>query len=1284
MDNLIKGAVNKIKQFANTTLNTKFMPGQQMTVNQAFGKATQNFAQDFGNVLRGTGGIQGQQLKAPIIPKIPVVSNFAQMAGNTGQTVATGMTGIYRGGNNMIQGIQQQNPIKFGQGLVNTGFGAAQIASAGTPFFTGANLLSQSGGTLTQKIGKGLMQGQTGITGLAPNVKENQINVLGIKFDPIVGAASLVGFTKNPAWMKIFGKTTKLAEYGLKGIAFKGGVEGLIQGLDQLPDNPTNKDITNTLLTNIAMGTGAEVGTKVVGDIFKKINGSQLVGELKNKMLSPYARETVVTAKGTMPRWKAIIRQSLGENIYGTRQDATELVNAESSFEIPSQKIKVTKDGKIKVTPQTPELTQPKIDAGEKLRGYVESIKTNKKTPGQLTGQFEGMTNTTYVPKSNDKLSLFAKTLVNKDVAAAERYVTEHFDDQAVATSHQLIDYYSKLKNFDKAAEIAVSTAEKLTEAGRTVQAASLYNKLGPSGIQRYAATQLSKFKQQLKPEDAKRLYDMSLLIQKMPDGDAKMLEQQKLLDEVGKLIPTPFLRKTITLWKANLLTGLKTSVRNITSNTVNLAAETAKDAPATITDMLSSIFTGKRTKTFTTQGIGEGSVQGVKEGLKLLTTGVDSRKTLGKMDVTPINWGNNPIQKAAKAYTDTVFRFLGAQDKPFYYARLKQSLYDQAGAEAINAGQRGNQQFIKNLVDNPTEQMIKTSIHDAEMAVFQQKTKLGSIINAAKRSVEAEAKKGNFGSSVLSAIGEFTVPFTGVPSGVASQLINYSPVGIVKTIIENIGKGKFDQRTFSEGLGRGITGTGIMAIGAELAKNNLITLEYPTDAKEQQQWDLEGKKPYSILWDGKWRSIGSLGPQAQALLTGAAYAKKGLSGAAIGALKSQAEQTFLKGVSSLTEAIVDPTKKGMAYVGNIVGGFVPSIVSDVSRSMDPYQREINKTNDLKYLEDIIKNRLPVIRQELLPKRNAFGEIMKTEPAGALQMIDIFNSSQAKTSPVVQELRRLLDIEEGATPTKIPVTQSIGGQKIKLSYELQDLLESKSGPVIKRIMEETIATPQYQALTDDKRQQLLQKIINDVRGVEKLKVVSGAKLAPEATAKAALDLSKNQQNYLMTGNLPLNYPSAPRTGQLPTTQTEAMNRILTGQTTAPGQIQTTLGGVKFAQPTTELGKMELSKQIGAITTQINDIYDMYKMGAISEQEANTQISQLKAQQTAMRKLISKTGKAKVAKIALRRISKGKNAKFKTIASKVKKLKTIKGPSFKMAKTKQPKIKVKMPKIGRIA
>lgn len=321
----------------NQVMNTKFMPNQKMTVNQAIGKATQNFSTDFGNVLRGTGGIQGQQLKNPIISKIPVISNLARLSGNTGQSIASGMGNIGRGTVNVGTGIKQGNLLKVGQGIVNTGMGAAQIISPTTPFFQTGNLMTEMRGTLPGRIGKGMMQGQTGIGNLAPNVKEQTMNILGMKIDPVVGVASLAGFTQNPAWIKIFGKTAKLAEFGLKGVALKGGVEGLIQGLDQLPDNPSQKDITNTLLTNIAMGTGAEVGTKVVGDIFKKINGTKLVQSIKEDLSNRFTSKMVDTASGPMPFWKKELKVLMGqtEDIYGKRQDGTELVSAESSIKLP-------------------------------------------------------------------------------------------------------------------------------------------------------------------------------------------------------------------------------------------------------------------------------------------------------------------------------------------------------------------------------------------------------------------------------------------------------------------------------------------------------------------------------------------------------------------------------------------------------------------------------------------------------------------------------------------------------------------------------------------------------------------------------------------------------------------------------------------------------------------------------------------------------------------------------------------------------------------------------------
>ena len=74
-------------------------------------------------------------------------------------------------------------------------------------------------------------------------------------------------------------------------------------------------------------------------------------------------------------------------------------------------------------------------------------------------------------------------------------------------------------------------------------------------------------------------------------------------------------------------------------------------------------------------------------------------------------------------------------------------------------------------------------------------------------------------------------------------QFINYSPVGIVKTIAENIGKGKFDQRMFAQGIGRGITGTGVLYLVKSFTKKvNLWDTQKTKENGNSGSWKGERK----------------------------------------------------------------------------------------------------------------------------------------------------------------------------------------------------------------------------------------------------------------------------------------------------------------------------------------------------------------------------------------------------------------------------------------------------------
>jgi hypothetical protein len=528
---------------------------------------------------------------------------------------------------------------------------------------------------------------------------------------------------------------------------------------------------------------------------------------------------------------------------------------------------------------------------------------------------------------------------------------------------------------------------------------------------------------------------------------------------------------KIATLWKAGLLTGIKTSGLNILSNTANMATEVIKDVPASGVDKIIEYFTGKRTITPTIKGVKKGTIEGFGNGLEYIRSGYGERDIGVKLDYHKVNYKSRAMQ----AYTETVFRLLGAEDQPFYYATRLRSLYGQAKASAINLGLKGNarQKHIDALIENPTEQMIKNAAKDAEAAVFINETALGNIARGIQRLPG----------------GEFVVPFGRTPSAVAMQVVNYSPVGIVKTIIENIGKGRFDQREFSQGIGRGITGTAALVIGVALYDAGRITLDRPKDEKEQELWKLEGRQANSIKIGGKWLSVQSLGPLGDLLIVAGhfkrAFDEEGSPTAAMGralmgSAKSFSERTFLRGVSQFVEALIDPEVNGPILVNNLISSFVPTIVSDVARATDTQERRAET------LGEKVMARIPGARQTLEPQITVLGEEKEATSNPLELMIDPTRPSKEISSPVIAELRRLWDKGWEVSPSLLGDKKGFES----LTPEQNTELWKRAGTITKESLEQLIANKLYDELPDEKKAELIGKLITESQKVSRIEMVA--------------------------------------------------------------------------------------------------------------------------------------------------------------------------------------------------
>lgn len=781
-----------------------------------------------------------------------------------------------------------------------------------------------------------------------------------------------------------------------------------------------------------------------------------LSGALESKRLTDEGTVTIYRAGSGTPRAGDFVTDSL------ERAQAYQKLRPGAQI----AEVEVPKNTLIRAARQNEYLYVP-----TKERGFITSAKEVLPEADKIAGQ--------YIPRSTDALSMKAANLVKDDIDTATRMALEGADDKAVATAAELLKHYARLadeaidvtsKNalYDQAAEISNNVAKKLTEAGRTVQAASILGRLTPEGQLRFAAREIQKWNQanpgakvaELSGEQSAKILEEMRAIQALPEGEERLRRFQALQKEIRALVPSRWWEKLSTVWKAGLLTGLKTTGLNLFANASHAATEIAKDVPAAGADMLLSLLTGKRTTTVTLKGLPQGTEEGARKGWDYLRTGFDERDIAAKLDQKQVNFKS----KAVQAYVDGVFRLMGATDQPFYYGALKRSLYNQAAAQAKNQGLKGAERtkLIDELVTNPTEEMSAYALADAETAVFQNYTKLGELGSRLQR-IPGLA---------------FIIPFARTPSAVAMQVVNYSPAGAVLEAVKQASRKQLDQRTLAQAIGRSAVGTSVLYLGSELLEADVLSLDTPKTERERELWKLEGRKANSVKIGDEWRSVQTLGPAGPVLLMGGhfknALQSKGshteaMIEAAFGTLRSFTEQTFLKGVNSVLEAISDPQRNAEFAASNFVSSFIPTIIADIARATDPKERRVESV-----LERVM-SRLPILRQQLEEQISTLGEERDRIGNPLEVMLDPTRPSEDKSTPVVAELRRLTDAGFEASPTLLGDRK---GYKA-LTQEQNTRLWKMSGSIVNDKLTALFQRGAYQSLDDEGKAEIVAKITKE-------------------------------------------------------------------------------------------------------------------------------------------------------------------------------------------------------------
>ncbi len=519
-----------------------------------------------------------------------------------------------------------------------------------------------------------------------------------------------------------------------------------------------------------------------------------------------------------------------------------------------------------------------------------------------------------------------------------------------------------------------------------------------------------------------------------------------------------------IEYWINSLLSGPVTHVKNILANTLvaaNSVVETA--AAAGIGKIRGSAdrvqLNEARARLF-------GMMQGAKEGLA--TAGrIIREEEVSSLASTNEKAHIQAIPGVAGRVIRTPTRLLGAEDEFFKAIGYRQELNELAARQANTETLTGDAFVtrVAQLTQSPSEEMMLAARKAAEYQTFT------NSLGPTGRAIQ------NFANSHF--LAKLAIPFIRTPTNILKFAAERSPFGLLSREVRNNLAGVNGTVMRDKQMARLAIGTsvGMAAMGLFLEGN--ITSGGPSDPKERAFLRTTGWQPYSVKVGDMYYSYEWLDPMATIMGTWADIAEvtregmendedyiKMASMILTSTSKNLTRKLSLRGVSDLIQTISDPDRYGERYIQNFAAGFVPSLLGQTARAIDPTQHETQS------LKEALQAKIPFASRYLLPKRDVWGEPIERQGNLGPDFMSPIYLSREKNDPVNNALINL-----GVFPSK-PERKVRG---VELDDTQYDDYSRIAGRLTKSRLNSLVTQPGFTQMPKAVQMKAIQKTVSSTR-----------------------------------------------------------------------------------------------------------------------------------------------------------------------------------------------------------
>ncbi len=403
-------------------------------------------------------------------------------------------------------------------------------------------------------------------------------------------------------------------------------------------------------------------------------------------------------------------------------------------------------------------------------------------------------------------------------------------------------------------------------------------------------------------------------------------------------------------------------------------------------------------------------------------------------------------VNEARKQFSsDTLNKLVDIQSKFMSDAPAMRKAY----AKTMIGWLKANNLTFDNLTKEQLAYARDYAFNQARIITFNEESKMANAI-------------GKFSNTNMATklIVDSMVPFKRTPINILKQGVNYSPVGLLKTITYNayqLSKGEITTSQFTSNLASGLTGAGVMGLGYILAKMGIFRTTDDDKDKKQNFDKNNGEQDYAIVTPNGTYTIDWLDPFIMPLSMGAEVANSDSVLSADDAfdlflaMENPIFETSM--LSGLRKSFQSYDKDEASWFNNLVATissnyvsqYVPTIFGATARTIDdtrrttyPNEGTVDKT------AKTIANKIPFLSKTNQPYINKEGQEQKNEDLGMgalgrafLNFVSPGYYSSKKIDKYDEELYRLYSETGVSTVLPSDSTKSVeyGGDTYKLLGE---------------------------------------------------------------------------------------------------------------------------------------------------------------------------------------------------------------------------------------------------------